>query len=170
VGKYSDFEGNLDAEGMRISIVAGRFNDHVTKPLLEGALGALDDLGCDGVPVYWVPGAFEIPLVAQRLALSHRFDAVICLGAVIRGATAHFDHVAGQAASGIARAGLDTGVPVIFGVLTTDTIEQAMERVGAKGTNRGADAAFAALEMASLLRQLKAPAGTTGARGEPPAR
>jgi 6,7-dimethyl-8-ribityllumazine synthase len=112
----------------------------------------------DDVTVAWVPGSFEIPLVAKTMACSGRYDAVVCLGAVIRGATAHFDHVAGQAASGVARAGLDTGVPVIFGILTTDTIDQALERVGAKGTNRGADAAFAALEMASLLRQLKTPA------------
>jgi len=150
-------EGRVDGAGMRIGIVVARFNELITRNLLDGARDALRRGGVadDDVVIAWVPGSFEIPLVAKTMAASDRYDAVICLGAVIRGATAHFDHVAGQAASGIARAGLDTGVPVIFGVLTTDTIEQAMERVGAKGTNRGADAAFAALEMASLLRQLK---------------
>jgi len=150
-------EGRVDGAGMRIGIVVARFNELITRNLLDGARDALRRGGVsdDDVAIAWVPGSFEIPLVARTMAASDRYDAVICLGAVIRGATAHFDHVAGQAASGIARAGLDTGVPVIFGVLTTDTIEQAMERVGAKGTNRGADAAFAALEMASLLRQLK---------------
>src|SRR2546428_2903312 len=149
-------EGRVDGAGMRIGIVVARFNELITRNLLDGARDALRRGGVsdDDVAIAWVPGSFEIPLVARTMAASDRYDAVICLGAVIRGATAHFDHVAGQAASGIARAGLDTGVPVIFGVLTTDTIEQAMERVGAKGTNRGADAAFAALEMASLLRQL----------------
>jgi len=154
VGKYSDFEGNLDAEGMRISIVAGRFNDHVTKPLLEGALGALDDLGCDGVPVYWVPGAFEIPLVAQRLATTGDCDAVICLGAVIRGDTPHFDYVAGECASGIMRVSLDTGVPIVFGVLTVDDLDQALARCGGSVGNKGEESAATAVEMVNLLRQI----------------
>ena len=154
MGKYSDFEGNLDAEGMRISIVAGRFNDHVTKPLLEGALGALDDLGCDRVPVYWVPGAFEIPLVAQRLAISHRFDSVICLGAVIRGDTPHFDYVAGECAAGVARVSLETGIPCIFGVLTVDDLDQALARCGGSVGNKGEESAATAVEMVSLLRQI----------------
>ena len=154
------YEGTVDGAGMRVGIVVARFNELITRNLLDGARDALRRGGVadDDVTVAWVPGSFEIPLVAKTMACSGRYDAVVCLGAVIRGATAHFDHVAGQAASGVARAGLDTGVPVIFGILTTDTIDQALERVGAKGTNRGADAAFAALEMASLLRQLKAPA------------
>ncbi|HZQ97805.1 MAG TPA: 6,7-dimethyl-8-ribityllumazine synthase [Chloroflexota bacterium] len=153
------YEGTVDGAGMRVGIVVARFNELITRNLLDGARDALRRGGVadDDVTVAWVPGSFEIPLVAKTMACSGRYDAVVCLGAVIRGATAHFDHVAGQAASGVARAGLDTGVPVIFGILTTDTIDQALERVGAKGTNRGADAAFAALEMASLLRQLKAP-------------
>lgn len=153
------YEGTVDGAGMRVGIVVARFNELITRNLLDSARDALRRGGVadDDVTVAWVPGSFEIPLVAKTMACSGRYDAVVCLGAVIRGATAHFDHVAGQAASGVARAGLDTGVPVIFGILTTDTIDQALERVGAKGTNRGADAAFAALEMASLLRQLKAP-------------
>ncbi len=153
------YEGTVDGAGMRVGIVVARFNELITRNLLDGARDALRRGGVadDDVTVAWVPGSFEIPLVAKTMACSGRYDAVVCLGAVIRGATAHFDHVAGQAASGVARAGLDTGVPVIFGILTTDTIDQALERVGAKGTNRGADAAFAALEMASLLHQLKAP-------------
>src|SRR4051794_28185891 len=144
---------------MRIAIVAGRFNDHVTKPLLEGALGALDDLGCDRVPAYWVPGAFEIPLVAQRLAISHRFDSVICLGAVIRGDTPHFDYVAGECAAGVARVSLETGVPVVFGVLTTDDLDQALARSGGPACNgiacnKGEESAATAVEMVDLLRQL----------------
>jgi len=166
------YEGRVDGVGMRIGIVVSRFNELVTRNLLDGARDALRRGGVadDDLAVAWVPGSFEIPLVAKTMAASGGYDAVICLGAVIRGATAHFDHVAGQAASGVARAGLDTGVPVIFGILTTDTNEQALERVGAKGTNRGADAAFAALEMASLLRQLKTSAQPGQEIGKRPAR
>ena len=139
---------------MRIAIVAGRFNDHVTKPLLDGALDTLHDLGLDDVPVYWVPGAFEIPLVAQRLAPS-AVDAVICLGAVIRGDTPHFDYVAGECAAGIRRVALDTGVPVVFGVLTTDDLDQAMARTRRREHgHKGSEAARTAVEMVSLLRQL----------------
>jgi 6,7-dimethyl-8-ribityllumazine synthase len=150
------YEGRLDAGGLRVGVVASRFNETITKALLEGALSGLRRHGLDdaGVTIAWVPGAMELPLAAKRLAASGEFDAVICLGAVIRGATAHFEHVAGQAAAGVARTAYDTGVPVIFGVLTTDTIEQAIERSGTKAGNKGFDAAVAAIEMADLLRQL----------------
>ena len=155
------YEGRVDGAGMRVGVVVARFNELITKQLLEGARDALRRGGVadDDVYVAWVPGSFEIPLVAKKMAASGNYAAVVCLGAVIRGATSHFDYVAGQAAGGVARAGLDTGVPVIFGILTTDSIEQALERVGAKGTNRGADAAFAALEMVNLLRQLPTASG-----------
>jgi 6,7-dimethyl-8-ribityllumazine synthase len=150
------YEGRLDATGLRIAVVASRFNETITRALLEGALSGLRRHGLDDgdITTAWVPGAFELPLTAKRLAASGEFDAVICLGAVIRGATAHFDHVCNQAAAGTLRAGLDTGVPVIFGVLTTDTIEQSIERSGTKAGNKGFDAAVAAIEMADLLRQL----------------
>jgi 6,7-dimethyl-8-ribityllumazine synthase len=151
MGQYSEYEGALEAAGMRIAIVAGRFNDHVTKPLLEGATDTLRHLGLTTVPVHWVPGAFEIPLVAQRLARSGAFDAVICLGAVIRGDTPHFDFVAGECAAGVARVALDTGVPCIFGVLTTDDLDQAMARAGGAEGNKGAEAARTAVEMVDLL-------------------
>jgi 6,7-dimethyl-8-ribityllumazine synthase len=150
------YQGKLDATDLRVAIVVSRFNELITRPLLEGALDALRRHNADEarISVAWVPGAFEIAAVAKRLACSGAFDAVVCLGAVIRGATPHFDHVANQAASGVARAAYDSGVPVIFGILTTDTIEQAIERAGTKAGNKGADAAVAAIEMASLLRQL----------------
>ena len=156
MGEYSEYEGSLDASGMRLAIVAGRFNDHVTKPLLEGALDRLEQCGIDraDVPVHWVPGAFEIPLVARRLAGSGTVEAVICLGAVIRGDTAHFDYVAGPCAYGVARAALDTGVPVIFGVLTTEDLTQALDRAGGCEGNKGSEAATTAIEMARLLRTL----------------
>jgi 6,7-dimethyl-8-ribityllumazine synthase len=156
MGEYVEHEGALDASGMRLAIVAGRFNDHVTKHLLDGAQEVLDDLGAGAVPVHWVPGAFEIPLVAQRLAASGTFDAVICLGAVIRGDTPHFDYVAGECAAGLARVALDTGVPCTFGVLTTDDLDQAMARAGGVAGNKGAEAARTAVEMVSLLRRLGA--------------
>jgi 6,7-dimethyl-8-ribityllumazine synthase len=152
MGEYKECEGTLDGSGMRIAIVAGRFNDHVTKLLLEGALDTLRGLGLDDVPVHWVPGAFEIPIVAQRLAES--FDAVICVGAVIRGETAHFDLVAGQCASGVQRVALDTGTPVVFGVLATENVEQALARAGGSHSHAGCEAARTAVEMVSLLRQL----------------
>jgi 6,7-dimethyl-8-ribityllumazine synthase len=152
MGEYGEYEGTLDATGMRVAIVAGRFNDHVTKPLLTGALDTLRDLGLADVPVYWVPGAFEIPLLAQVLA--HSFDAVICLGAVIRGDTPHFDYVAGQCAAGVQQVALATGTPVIFGVLTTDDLDQAMARAGGEHGHKGIEAARTAVEMVSLLRQL----------------
>jgi 6,7-dimethyl-8-ribityllumazine synthase len=159
MGQYTEYEGALDATGMRIAVVAGRFNDHITKPLLDGALEALRDAGLDDVPVHWVPGAFEIPMVAQRLAASGACDAVVCLGAVIRGDTPHFDFVAGECAAGIARVSLDTGVPVVFGVLTTDTLDQALARCGGPAVNgvacnKGEESARTAVEMVSLLRQI----------------
>lgn len=150
------WEGDLIGGERRFGIVVARFNAAITERLLAGAL---DGLVRHGVPagrvdVAWVPGAFEIPVAALRLAKSGRYAAIICLGAVIRGATPHFDYVCGAAAQGIARVGLETGVPAIFGVLTTDTIEQAVERSGTKAGNKGWDAALAALEMADLLAKL----------------
>jgi 6,7-dimethyl-8-ribityllumazine synthase len=144
---------------MRIAVVAGRFNDHVTAPLLDAARATLTEAGLTDVPVHWVPGAFELPLVAQRLAASGACDAVICLGAVIRGDTPHFDHVAGECAAGIMRVQLDTGVPVIFGVLTTDDLEQALARAGGPAhngiaVNKGEESATTAVEMVDLLRRL----------------
>jgi 6,7-dimethyl-8-ribityllumazine synthase len=150
------YEGRLDATGLRIALLASRFNETITKSLLEGALSALRRHGLDdaSITIAWVPGAFELPMTAKRLADSGEFDAIVCLGAVIRGATTHYDYVCGQAAAGIARVALDTGVPVIFGVLTTENIDQAIERSGTKAGNKGFDAAVAAIEMADLLRQL----------------
>jgi len=150
-------EGNLTAKGFAFGIVASRFNDFITARLLDGALDALRRHGADEdkITVVRVPGSFEIPLVAKRMAISRQCDAVICLGAVIRGATPHFDYIAGEVAKGVAMAGLETGVPIAFGVLTTDSIEQAVERAGTKAGNKGFDAACAAIEMANLLRELK---------------
>jgi 6,7-dimethyl-8-ribityllumazine synthase len=147
----------MDGTGLRVGLVVARFNEFVTRPLLDGALDTLRRHGvADGdIDVAWVPGSFEIPLVARRMAEGGRYDAVICLGAVIRGQTPHFEYVAANMASGIARAGYESGVPVIFGVLTTNTVEEAVDRAGAKAGNKGRDAALAAIEMASLLRQLR---------------
>jgi 6,7-dimethyl-8-ribityllumazine synthase len=149
-------EGVLQAQGMKFALVVGRFNDFIGGKLLEGALDTLRRHGAakDAATVAWVPGAFEIPLAAKRLAMSGKYDAVITLGAVIRGSTPHFDYVAAEVSKGVAQAGLDTGVPVIFGVLTTDTIEQAIERAGTKAGNKGAVAALAAVEMVDLLRKI----------------
>ena len=151
------FEGRLWGQGLAIAIVVSRFNELVTRALLAGAQDGLARHGVEpeGVDVAWVPGSFEIPLAARKLAESGRYQAVICLGAVIRGETPHFDQVANQASSGIARAALDTGVPVIFGVLTTETLEQALERAGGKMGNKGYAAAVAAIEMANLMRGLR---------------
>jgi len=148
--------GTLDGSGLRIAMVASRFNDAIVGNLVAGAHDRLVRLGVDddAIELVRVPGAFEIPLAAKVLAESARFDAVICLGAVIRGATAHFDHVAGQASSGCAKVGIETGVPVMFGVLTTDTIEQALDRSGAKAGNIGSDAAESAIEMINVLKSL----------------
>lgn len=152
----TSYSGNLNGTGLRVALVCGRFNDLITTRLLEGARDGLVRHGVDeaSISVAWAPGAFELPLVAQRFAISGEIDAVICLGAVIRGATAHFDFVAGECASGIQRVQLDTGVPVVFAVLTTETIEQAIERAGTKAGNKGFEAAQTAIEMADLLRQL----------------
>jgi 6,7-dimethyl-8-ribityllumazine synthase len=152
----ANFEGKLQAEGMRLAIVISRYNDFITRRLLDGALDAIGRHGGDteSVDTYYVPGAFEIPLVAKRLAESGNYEAVICLGAVIRGSTAHFDYVAGECAKGIGQATLQTGVPIIFGVLTTDTIEQAIERAGVRIGNRGAEAALSAIEMVNVLQTI----------------
>ena len=152
-----EFAGKQDAAGIRISLVVSRYNEFVTSRLLAGAVEVLTKAGIgeEGIEVAWVPGAFEIPLVARRLARSGRFDAVICLGAVIRGETPHFEYISREASRGIAQVSLDSDLPVIFGVLTTDTVEQAMERAGAPERNRGAEAAHTAIEMASLLRKLQ---------------
>ena len=152
----NEIRGNFEARGRRFAIVVARFNELVTSRLLAGALDCLRAHGIaeEDLVVAWVPGAFELPVAARRLATSAAYDAVVCLGAVIRGDTAHFDHVAGQAATGIRAAAEETGVPVIFGVLTTDTLEQAMDRAGGKHGNRGWDAAMAAMETASVLDQL----------------
>jgi 6,7-dimethyl-8-ribityllumazine synthase len=152
----TSYSGQLRGDGLRVAIVCSRFNDLITERLLSGARDGLTRHGVDeaSIDMVWVPGAFELPLAAKRLASTGDYDAVICVGAVIRGATPHFDHVAGECASGIQRAQLDTGVPVIFGVLTTDTVEQAIERAGAKAGNKGFDAAVAAIEMGDVLRQL----------------
>ncbi len=149
-------EGHYDASNLRIAFVAGRFNEFITRPLLDGALDALRRHGgdTDSATVAWVPGAFEIPVVAKRLAETGDYDAVVALGAVIRGATPHFDHVAGQAASGLMSAGMETGVPVVFGILTVESIEQAIERAGTKAGNKGAEALVAAVETANVLRQI----------------
>ena len=157
----STYDGSLNGTGLRVALACGRFNDLITERLLAGALDALRRHGVDeqSITIAWAPGAFELPLVAQRFAASGDVDAVICLGAVIRGDTAHFDHVAGQCAAGIQRVQLDTGVPVAFGVLTTDNIDQALERAGAKAGNKGFEAAVTAIEMADLLRQMPKPAG-----------
>lgn len=149
-------EGNLVGTGLKIGIVASRFNEFITTRLLSGAEDALKRHGVseEDITVAWVPGAFEIPLVAKKLAASGKFDAVITLGTVIRGATPHFDYVSNEVAKGVAAAGMETGTPVIFGVLTTDTIEQAIERAGTKAGNKGWDAAVSAIEMANLFKQL----------------
>jgi 6,7-dimethyl-8-ribityllumazine synthase len=155
--EVNHIEGSLSAEGRSFGIVASRFNDFVVKALLEGAIEAIRRHGGDAgaVDLVWVPGSYEIPVVARELALSGRYDALICLGAVIRGATAHFDYVAGGAAGGISNVALETGVPVIFGVITTESIEQAIERAGTKMGNKGFEAAVSAMEMADLMAKLR---------------
>ena len=150
-------EPSLDGTGLRVGIVAGRFNDYVSNNLLKGTRARLVALGVadDDVDLAWVAGAFEIPLAARAMAKSGRYDAVVCLGAVIRGETAHFDYVAGEAAAGIMRTGQDTGVPIVFGVLTTDTLEQAKERADVGEGDKGSDCAEAAVEMVRLLAVLR---------------
>jgi len=157
VDEVNHIEGNLSAEGRSFGIVASRFNDFVVKALLEGAIEAIRRHGGDAgaVDVVWVPGSYEIPVVARELALSGRYDAIVCLGAVIRGATAHFDYVAGGVSGGISNVALETGVPIIFGIITTETIEQAIERAGTKMGNKGFEAAVSAMEMADLMSKLQ---------------
>ncbi len=156
MGTYASDGSDVDATAMRFGVVAGRFNRPVTERLLEGVRRVLADRGVadDAVTVAWVPGAFEIPLVAQRLAASGTVDAVICVGAVIRGDTAHFEYVAGPCADGVLRVALDTGIPVVFGVLTTENLEQATERTGGREGHKGEEAALTAIEMVSLLGRL----------------
>jgi len=151
------FEGKLLGEGLKFGIVISRFNEFITKKLLEGALDALGRHGVKDtdIAVAWVPGTFEVPVVAKKMASSGKYDAVICLGAVIRGATPHFDYIAGEVTKGVAQVGLSTGLPTIFGVITADTIEQAIERAGTKVGNKGFDAAEAAIEMANLLHSME---------------
>ncbi len=151
------FEGDLTGPGGRFAIVAARFNARVTEALVDGCRDALrrHGVGDGDVDLAWVPGSFEIPLVARTMAEGGRYVAVICLGCVIRGETDHYDHVAGQASAGVQSAGLATGVPMIFGILTTETVEQALDRCGLKSGNKGADAAVAAIEMANLMKRLK---------------
>lgn len=150
------YEGKLTAESVKIGIVCARFNEFITSRLLGGALDGLKRRGVDDddVSVAWVPGAFEIPIVAKRMAKSGKYDAVICLGAVIRGSTSHYDYVCSEVSKGIAAVELETGVPVMFGVLTTENIEQAIERAGSKAGNKGSECAEGAVEMVNLLREI----------------
>ncbi|KHO61555.1 6,7-dimethyl-8-ribityllumazine synthase [Thermoanaerobacter sp. YS13] len=151
------YEGKLIAEGKKFGIVVSRFNEFITGKLLEGALDALKRHGAlnEDIEIAWVPGAFEIPLIAKKMAESKRYNAVIALGAVIRGETPHFDYVANEVSKGIAKISLDTEVPIIFGVLTTDTIEQAIVRAGTKGGNKGFESAVTAIEIANLMEEIK---------------
>lgn len=154
---HKEHEGQLDATGKHFAIVVSRFNDLVTTRLLDGALDCLKRHGAadENIEVAWVPGAFELPIVAQKLARTGRFDVVTCLGAIVRSDTPHFDYVAGESAKGIARVGLDTGVPITFGVITADTVDQAVQRAGVKAGNRGWDAGMNAIEMASLMSSIE---------------
>lgn len=149
-------EGFYEGKGLKIAIVASRFNEFITAKLVGGAEDCLrrHDVADEDITLAWVPGAFEIPLVAKKLAATKKYDAVICVGAVIRGATSHYDYVCAEVSKGIAAASMETGVPVLFGVLTTDTIEQAVERAGTKAGNKGYDCALGAIEMAGLLRKV----------------
>jgi len=149
-------EGQLIAKGMRFAIIASRFNEFISSKLMEGAIDALvrHDASKKDITVCWVPGAFEMPVVAKKLAVTDAYDAIICVGAVIRGATSHFDYVANEVSKGIASVSLDTGVPISFGVLTTDNIEQAIERAGTKAGNKGFESAMAAIEMVSLFKEI----------------
>lgn len=151
------FEGKLIAQGMRVGIVVGRFNEFIGGKLLGGAIDGLKRHGLEEseIDIAWVPGAFEIPLIAKKMVALNKYDAIICLGAVIKGSTPHFDYVASEVSKGIATVSLDSGVPVIFGVLTTDTLEQAIERAGTKAGNKGYDAAVTAIEMVNLLHSFE---------------
>lgn len=150
-------EGKLVAKGIRVGIVAARFNEFITSKLLSGAMDGLvrHDVREEDIHVAWVPGAFEIPLIASKMAGSGKYDAVICLGAVIRGSTSHYDYVCNEVSKGIAAVGLDSGIPVLFGVLTTENIEQAIERAGTKAGNKGYDCALSAIEMVNLIREIE---------------
>ena len=150
-------EGNMVAEGAKIALVAARFNEFITSKLISGAIDGLKRHGVedDDISLAWVPGAFEIPIIAKNLALSKKYDAVICLGAVIRGATTHYDYVCNEVSKGIAHIALETDVPVLFGVLTTENIEQAIERAGTKAGNKGYDCALSAIEMINLLKNIR---------------
>ena len=152
------FEGSLVASNIKVAIVAARFNEFITSKLIGGAMDGLSRHGVQEADIHlaWVPGAFEIPLVAAKLANSGKYDAVICLGAVIRGSTSHYDYVCAEVSKGVASVSLHTGVPVLFGVLTTDTIEQAIERAGTKAGNKGYDCALSAVEMVNLIREIEA--------------
>lgn len=151
------YEGKLVSEGIKIGIVAARFNEFITSKLLSGALDSLkrENVKEEDIEVAWVPGAFEIPLIASKMAKSDKYDAVICLGAVIRGSTSHYDYVCSEVSKGIAQISLSEGKPVMFGVLTTDTIEQAIERAGTKAGNKGAECAQGAIEMVNLIRSIE---------------
>ena len=150
-------EGKLVASGIRVGVVAARFNEFITSKLLSGAMDGLvrHDVREEDVHVAWVPGAFEIPLIASKMAKSGKYDAIICPGAVIRGSTSHYDYVCSEVSKGIAAVGLDSGIPVLFGVLTTENIEQAIERAGTKAGNKGYDCALSAIEMVNLIRQIE---------------
>ncbi|MGQ9463034.1 MAG: 6,7-dimethyl-8-ribityllumazine synthase [Candidatus Fervidibacter sp.] len=150
-------EGKLSAQGLRFAIIVSRFNSLVTQRLLDGAMDALRRHGADenSITIAWTPGSFELPLVAKKFAQTGKYDAVICLGCIIRGDTPHFEYVASETAKGIAQVMLETGVPTVFGVVTADTLEQALERAGAKAGNRGFDAAMTSMEMANLLREIE---------------
>ncbi|EJO5348618.1 6,7-dimethyl-8-ribityllumazine synthase [Clostridium botulinum] len=150
------YEGKLTAEGLKVGIIVSRFNEFITSKLLSGSIDCLKRHGAneENIEICWVPGAFEIPVVANKMASKDKYDAVICLGAVIRGATPHFDYVSSEVSKGVANVSLNKEVPVIFGVLTTDTIEQAIERAGTKAGNKGYDAAMSAIEMANLMKVL----------------
>lgn len=150
------YEGNLISQGLKFGIVIGRFNEFIGSKLLSGALDGFKRHGVDenDIEIAWVPGAFEIPLIAKKMAKSQKYDGIICLGAVIRGSTPHFDYVSSEVTKGISHVSLDTEVPVIFGVLTTDTIEQAIERAGTKAGNKGYEASVTAIEMANLIKNL----------------
>ena len=149
------FQGELHGAGLRVALVVARFNEIVTSRLLAGARSALERHGVSDVDVAWVPGAFELPMAARRLAESRRYDAVVCLGAIIRGETPHFEYIAAETARGVGQVAQETGVPTIFGVITPNTLEQALDRAGGKVGNKGYDAAISAIEMANLMRQLR---------------
>jgi 6,7-dimethyl-8-ribityllumazine synthase len=151
------FEGSLIGEGLKIGVVVSRFNEFITRKLLEGAQDALIRHGVtqENIDIAWVPGSFEIPLVASKLAQTNGYDAIICLGAVIRGGTSHFEYIASEVTKGIAKVGLETGLPITYGIITADTLEQAIERAGTKAGNRGFDAAVDAIEMANLLKNIE---------------